>query len=286
MRTRASAIAICALVVLAACQKQTPASSTSPSSSAAPASTPTQMPEAAPSLPAQPQISTLSQSCDGAPSGDQCMLSITGEISPGLERQISQALARITSTGGRVFAFTLDSPGGDLNEALKIGQLLRSNELLVAVPRNSICYSSCVLVFAGGVSRSPLGTIGIHRPYFAGGAASTSDARSAYSSIRAEVVEFLQDGGISSSLWDDMLAIPPEEIRELSFPELERYGLLGNDPSYEEKKARQQMQWYGIDRVELNRRISEGKRECAALYPSDMANRVMCAQTYIQKGHP
>ena len=154
----------------------------------------------------------------------------------------------------------------------------------MVVPKGSVCYSSCVLIFAGGVSRHPLGTLGIHRPYFADGAASTNDARNAYASLRTEIVGFLQDGGVSSTLWDDMLAIPAERIKELSFPELERYGLLGNDPSYEEKKARLQMQRYGIDRQELNRRITEGQEECASLHPSSMTDRVTCAQSYLQNG--
>ena len=245
------------------------------------APTPTPNPANAPSL----ASAALSQSCTPTPPiGEQCVLFIDGEITPGLAHQAKEVADRATASGGKYTGLRISSNGGDLEEALKIGQLARTLEWMVVVPKDGVCYSSCVLVLAGGVSRHPLGTIGIHRPYFASGAASTNDARDAYASIRKEVTDFLQDGGIRTTLWDDMLNTPPEQIRELSFPELETYGLWGKDPSFVEKKARQQMQWYGIDRAELNRRTVEGKRLCGEAFPNDSINRVVCADRYLRTG--
>jgi len=70
-------------------------------------------------------------------------------------------------------AVLLSSPGGDLNQALIMGEIIRSRGLVTAVGvadasghiRPSYCASACVLVFAGGKIR--VGTkgsmLGVHR---------------------------------------------------------------------------------------------------------------------------
>lgn len=289
MRATALALAIIIASLASACQGNTQADVATPAATppSEPPSASPQAPAPSPSKLSEPSVgNVLSQACNESPNGKWCWIKINGEIAPGLEQQVSRAVSDVTAANGKISGLEITSTGGDMMEALKLGRLVRTLELLVVIPKESACYSSCVLVLAGAVSRHPLGKVGIHRPYFADGAASTNDARSAYASIRPEVIQFLQDGGISAALWDDMLTIPAEHIRELSFPDLERYGLLGNDPSFEEKRARQQMQRYGINRAELSRRIVEGRSICGNMYPSDQINRVLCTQTFLEKGHP
>jgi hypothetical protein len=67
----------------------------------------------------------------------------------------------------------LSSPGGDLNQAAIIGEIIRSRGLVTAVGiadatgrvKPSYCASACVLVFAGGKPRfGVLGSaLGVHR---------------------------------------------------------------------------------------------------------------------------
>jgi len=80
----------------------------------------------------------------------------------------------------------LDSNGGDGLEAMKIGRLIRKLHLSTSAPltwgddtlvcpnyiekkKNApdacVCYSSCFLIWAGGVSRHG-NSISVHRPYF------------------------------------------------------------------------------------------------------------------------
>jgi hypothetical protein len=66
---------------------------------------------------------------------------------------------------GSVWVY-LDSPGGEVDAALKIGQIIRKNEWSVTVPGNSKCFSSCALIYIAGVWRMNVGLIGLHRPYF------------------------------------------------------------------------------------------------------------------------
>ena len=69
----------------------------------------------------------------------------------------------------------LDSIGGDVDAAMKIGRLVRQYEGFTSIERedslaNANCYSSCALIFIAGVRRSivsPGGQLGLHRPYLA-----------------------------------------------------------------------------------------------------------------------
>jgi hypothetical protein len=58
----------------------------------------------------------------------------------------------------------LNSPGGSLSEALKIGAFVRSTGLATHIPRGATCASACVTIFAGGLLRTAHSNtkIGIH----------------------------------------------------------------------------------------------------------------------------
>jgi hypothetical protein len=77
-------------------------------------------------------------------------------------------------------------PGGDVDAAMKIGQIIRENEWPVTVSGNSKCFSSCALIYIAGVSRMNVGVIGLHRPYF-------SSAPPNRQAIEREVPLMLQD---------------------------------------------------------------------------------------------
>jgi hypothetical protein len=46
----------------------------------------------------------------------------------------------------------LNSQGGDVEAAIKIGQIIRENERTVEVSTNSKCFSSCTLIYIAGVA--------------------------------------------------------------------------------------------------------------------------------------
>ena len=58
----------------------------------------------------------------------------------------------------------LNSPGGSLGEALRIGEFIRSTGLATHVLNNATYASACVIVFGGGLIRtaSPNAKIGVH----------------------------------------------------------------------------------------------------------------------------
>lgn len=67
-------------------------------------------------------------------------------------------------TNIRLGFIQLSSPGGDIYEAMKIGEWLRKNKVQVVNPMDSPCYSACILMLAGGVMR--IGSnVGLHAFY-------------------------------------------------------------------------------------------------------------------------
>lgn len=61
----------------------------------------------------------------------------------------------------------LHSPGGIVNEGLKIGYYLRENKWITDSDKYMKCYSTCGFVFASGVEKRIQGgaEVGFHRPY-------------------------------------------------------------------------------------------------------------------------
>jgi hypothetical protein len=62
----------------------------------------------------------------------------------------------------------LDSPGGDVDEALKIGRLFRAQLIETDIwfrnDNRAICASACALIWFGGIERNSV--VGLHRPRF------------------------------------------------------------------------------------------------------------------------
>ena len=63
---------------------------------------------------------------------------------------------------------TLNSPGGDVIEALRIGRLIRQKFMYTRVTSEAECASACVFVLQAGVLRvAAVGaSVGVHRPKF------------------------------------------------------------------------------------------------------------------------
>ena len=91
---------------------------------------------------------------------------LKGEILPGdHERLIQFAVHNNIDLANE--NFILSSPGGDVLEALKVGELVKNLYVTVWVgPDTGQCASACFIIFASAVSRHALaGLVGIHRPY-------------------------------------------------------------------------------------------------------------------------
>ena len=107
---------------------------------------------------------------DGAARGKRTLF-IKGEIGPAAAKWFRERLDEAQLAAGDVIL--MSSPGGDLNQAGIMGELIRSRGLVTAVGiadaagnvKPSYCASACVLVYAGGKTRFgvPGSGLGVHR---------------------------------------------------------------------------------------------------------------------------
>jgi hypothetical protein len=122
----------------------------------------------APRWPSEPR--PTSKNCDGA--------MIRGTIVRG---DFEKVLSLYRENHPYLANFDLVSPGGDVDEAMKIGRLFRKYLVHVRAPyrltsgeeaasfmpgecKDCVCASACALIWFGAPER--YGTVGLHRPYY------------------------------------------------------------------------------------------------------------------------
>jgi len=110
-------------------------------------------------VPAVPVV--LSHGFHGPPwrvTVDRRVLIVTGEFTPGIAEAVERSLAANPSVGIVVF----ESPGGDVEEAMRIGLAIRQNGLETGVA--TACSSACTYSFVAGRQRIllPGGRLGFH----------------------------------------------------------------------------------------------------------------------------
>lgn len=131
----------------------------------------------------------------------------------------------------------LDSPGGDVAEAMQIGQLVRLLQMTTAVSKDKFCASACFFVYLGGAGRLasgsvngyaiPLGLatgyVGLHRPYLNAPSGSSESLERQATAMR-RVRTYLEGYLVSSRLIDIMMSRPSNDIYWLSDDDLEELG--------------------------------------------------------------
>ena len=196
-------------------------------------------------------------------------LLITGPLVPGDAARITAALKQRPKEAvddQNWLHIYIDSEGGDVNEALKIGYLLRSqnastnvwSKRVIKVGQSSArCVSSCVFVYMAGVMRMAddgpkRSLLGIHRPYL-GSAKVGQDFEASYQRLRRELEAYFEKMHVSKALLDLMYSVPPEQVRYLTPAETEAM-LPFQDPVYDELRTTGWASIYGITNAEYRRR--------------------------------
>ena len=155
---------------------------------------------------------------------------------------------------GTVFV-NLNSTGGDIFAAMKIGrQLANYQNVNTSIQPEAICASACVLILAAGESKSIFGKVGIHRLRFVDSKTpnlESDEYRKTYDAAMQEVIEYLKQMGIRTSLADDMMRYTSDDVHFLGEEEIENYGLNQRNPySFEQEKAqliaRCGEKWYAL----------------------------------------
>ncbi len=187
-------------------------------------------PPAGPAITTDPAILSQPMSVALGPGG---VLELTGTITPGTFARVA---AEVEARGEYVRRVMLNSPGGAVEDAIKIGALIEVKGFETEVPQGGLCASSCPLVLAGGKERiaSRASAIGLHQIYAVGSAADAlPSARAAIGIAMADaqkttavITRYLQTTNVDPSLWLIALETPPDRLHYLSEKELQLYRLI------------------------------------------------------------
>jgi hypothetical protein len=159
---------------------------------------------------------------------------LSGTIEPGDTQKII-ALIRESPSEFAKRNWKLDSNGGDISEAMKIGDLVKNLYVtvnvidpIVVTPPKARCASACFFIYVSALSRNAqYGSIGVHRPYFPPEVfanLSPAEAEREYARLSKGVRDFLVDRGVPNAIIETMFALASNEIRWLSDSELDSIG--------------------------------------------------------------
>jgi hypothetical protein len=159
-------------------------------------------------------------------------LILKGEITPGDYDHLLNVIWNNPSrffreSGGGISQpiIVLASPGGDIQEAIKIARLVKGVYADVWVGEvTGACASACFFIFASGAYRlATPGTVGIHRPYVHPrrlASLSPSQAEALQNDLFGQARSYLQELQIPTSIIDTMFQRASSEVYWLSYAEL------------------------------------------------------------------
>ena len=133
-----------------------------------------------------------------------------------------------------------DSPGGDVEESLKIASIMKRWLAQAVVPKGATCASACFLIWVGSPQRvvdvdvDPT-QIGLHRPYFPPifyQTLSPVKADALQREVIAKARDFLQQQNLSQRLIDEMMRRRSNDIYWLNKADVAEIG--GRSPYIEE----------------------------------------------------
>jgi hypothetical protein len=186
------------------------------------------------------------------PTLEPCLfITLKGEIVKGDYKKVESSIRSDT------WSIVLESPGGDVDEALKIGHLLRKHLFYTYANNDEFCHNSdckpcasaCALIWFGGVIRK--GQVGLHRPYFTDPAfkgLSPTDASTKYNRMLDDIEAYLSEMEAPRSIIESMKDTRSGDIhwmdadkdglkRPRSIAEWVDASCGKDDPEAEEKRA-------------------------------------------------
>ena len=127
-----------------------------------------------------------------------------------------------------VMLLKIDSRGGDVTEAIRIGELVRALRIQVDVADRGVCASSCFFIWMNGSYRLAVeenyrggsGPVGLHRPFFVN-PENYEGSLQRQSNAMVGIRNYLESNLIPRRLIDIMMSRPSNEIYWLTFMDLE-----------------------------------------------------------------
>jgi hypothetical protein len=146
---------------------------------------------------------------------------LNGEIGTGFFEEFKE----LSGGASRNKLVILDSPGGNLAEAMRTGEFIRHKDMTVDVFGN--CASACVPLALGGLHRNLMknGRFGIHQTWWLGEQPDPSYVQKKM----AGLADYYARMGADPTLVLEAADVPSSRIRWLTAREAQRFGLIRRD---------------------------------------------------------
>ena len=138
--------------------------------------------------------------------------------------------------GGAGTIIILDSPGGDVDEAILLSQVMRDILAMVGSQSPMSCASACFFLYVGAARRmTSTDRLAVHRPFFSGDATrkmSLVQAEAAHNAGFSRAKRWMQDQLVPQTLIDRMFSLSSTQAYWLTPQDVEQLGQRA--PWYEE----------------------------------------------------
>ena len=146
-------------------------------------------------------------------------INMSGKISSG---DYDRIVSIVIYKGQLPESINIDSPGGDVIEAIKLGKLVRRG--LIQVDPSSTCNSACAFLVFSSINHNKglYEEIGLHRPYyeneyFAG--LTLNEAEKKYKELDDYVVSYLREMGVPIAVIEKIMSTPSNHIEHITMDE-------------------------------------------------------------------
>jgi ATP-dependent protease ClpP protease subunit len=217
--------------------------------------------------------------------GESCYISMTGEIDEytvgNLTNIYNTELDPSCKKDNSNIFLSLNSKGGNLEEAIKAGEFIRQHRFWTSVRNEDSCVSACVIMYLGGVWRMSTGKFGLHRPYSTKMSTTETEAKANYEQINGLIRQYFIRMNIPERLLDVMNSVPPDEIKcydsliSEDRKQLTELFIIGEDPVDADRKASANANILGISKQELYLRRQRSSDVCSDI-PSASIEHSQC----------
>ena len=174
-------------------------------------------------------------------------LSYSGKVATDFVTLVERVGVMADRMGLRNRILDIDSSGGQVEAAIRAGDLIAEAGWTIWVREDAVCHSSCVLVLAGGDNRLISGKVGVHRIIrLQSGATSRAELSQELQEVHANIEQYLARNGGAVALADMMMTVPNRSLRLLTTHELEEFGIVGINAAQDD-----------LDRIRLARKCGE-----------------------------
>ncbi len=198
-------------------------------------------------------------------------------------QEFSNELFSLERDGYKIYLATisLNTGGGNPDEAMKIGRIIRERNLNTYVAPKSSCRSACIYILIGGTIRMAYGTIKVHRTSFD----DDYPIEKLEKDIKIDndaISKYIHAMGISWQLTDVIIQTPYWDAIELTPFEKKRWGIHGFDRINEELWFRKTSTTYNINHEELVSFYATHHKKCDAKARAFQTTIPNCIEDFLK----